>query len=142
MTEIYFSDSMGSRERLTSIDWLKERILNGDDEFWEGATGDCGLSYTQNVVTVASLGLVGRSASGFMLDHSYSGDNERTHTLCYGEHTGETVEASIGGNPNLYYREHFVPKEIAWEAIEYFLQTGDRKPDLMWEIAEMPEQEF
>jgi hypothetical protein len=142
MVEIYFSDSLGNREKLASLGWLKARVLNGSDEFWEGATGDCGLSYAQSGVTTSSLGLVGRTAYGFMLDHSYAEANERTHTLRHGEHTGETVEAAIGGNPNLYYREHFVPKEIAWEAIEYFLKTGDRKPDLTWEIAEMPDQEF
>jgi hypothetical protein len=138
--KINFYDSMGGEEALPSVEWLKDKVFNGDDGFWEGATGETALSYGNGKVG-ASLYLIGREKYGFMVQHKYKGDKERRHTLRFGEHKGETVTAAVGGNPGSYYREYFVPKEVAWQAIEHLLKTGERKPDLTWEIAEYPEQE-
>lgn len=134
--KITFDDSFGGQETLTDFKWLKGKVFDGDDSFWEGATGQTALSYGNGKVG-ASLILTGREKYGFMVDHRYSG--ERTQSLRYGEHTGEMVEAAIGGNPDFYFKEYFAPKEVAWQAIEYFLKTGERDPSLTWEIAEIPE---
>lgn len=69
----------------------------------------------------------------------YNYSDELIQSLRYGELTNETVEAVIGGNPDLYFREYFVPKEIAWQAIEYFLKTGERDLNLIWEAAKIVE---
>lgn len=135
-SKIYFDDSMGRQEELTDFDWLKDKVFKGDDLFWEGTTGVCGLSFNNGKVR-ASLFLVGRETYGFMSYHRYQG--ELVKSLRFGEHTGETVEVETGGNPDLYFKEYFVPKEIAWQAIEYFLKTGERDPSLTWEIAELVE---
>ena len=137
--EIYFGDSMGGSELLTNAGWLKDKVFNGDDLFWEGATGMCALSYLVNGEFRSGIDLIGRQNYGFMIDHNFS--DELIKSLRYGEHTGETIEAIKGGEPNLYFKEYFVPKEIAWQAIEYFLKTGERNPSLTWEIARLVEDE-
>ncbi len=138
MAEVYFFDSMGMNEPIESVEWLKHRVFKGNDLFWEGATGTCGLSFRVNSISKAFITLIGRENKGFMIDHLKSNE-EQTKSLRYGEHTGETIEAETGGNPDLYFKEYFVPKEMAWQAIEYFLKTGERDPSLIWEIAEIVE---
>jgi hypothetical protein len=135
-SKTYFYNSMGTNKELTDFNWLKNKVFSGDDLFWEGATGSCGLSYEGEEIT-GSLTIIGRESHGFMVDHNFP--NELIQSLRYGEHTGETIEAETGGNPDLYFKEYFVPKEIAWQAIEYFLKTGERDPSLTWEIAELVE---
>ncbi len=137
-SRIYFDDSIGGQELLTDFNWLKDKVFNGKNDFWEGATGMCGLSYGDGKVA-GSLTLIGREYYGFMINHRYQRINERSLSLKFGEHSGETIEAETGGNPDLYFKEYFVPKEIAWQAVEYFLRTGERDPSLIWEIAEIVE---
>jgi hypothetical protein len=136
--EIIFDDSMSQQEKLESDEWLKNKVFNGGDEFWEGLTGSCALSFMSEKIK-SSIGLIGRESFGFMLDYS-SVNTERTLSLRYGEHTGETVTAEIGGNPDPYFKEYCMPKEVAWEVIEYFLKTGEQHPTYIWESAEMPEE--
>jgi hypothetical protein len=125
--KIIFDDSMSQQSELESIEWLKDKVFNGDDVFWEGLTGSCALSFDDKKV-ISSLMLIGREEFGFMINHRYSQNNERTVSLRYGEHTGETVIAEIGGNPDHYFKEYCMSKEIAWEVINYFLKTGERHP--------------
>ena len=137
MADIIFIDPMGDDHKNPDPDWLKELIFNRGDDFWDVGSQDAALDFDERDYPKAHVHLKGLEDS-FMIKHKYRGDNERLHSLRFGEHAGETVEASIGGQPQLYYREYFVPKEVAWEAVDYFLRTGDRKPDLRWEIAQYP----
>lgn len=136
-SEIYFDDSHGGQEKLPSLEWLKDKVFNADDAFWVGSMGMCSLSYLVDGSFKSGIDLIGREDFGFMIDHNYL--NELVESLRFGERTGEVVEAYKGGNPNLYFKEYFVPKEIAWQAIEYFLETGERDPSLTWESAELVE---
>jgi hypothetical protein len=142
MEEVVFMDTMNNLYKNPTLAEMREFIFQQGDDFWEIGSGSASLYSYKNGEKSSYLYLKGLEEYGFMVDFSVNDSNAPMFSLRHGEHTGETVEATIGGNPNLYYREHFVPKEMAWEAIEYFLKTGDRKPDLTWEIAEMPDQEF
>ena len=102
--KVVFFDSMGRNEELRSAEWFKDKVFNAPDDFWKGETGECALSY-KNTTISATMGLVGRENAGFMAYHRYSTNNDLFKSLRYGEHTGETVEAEIGGNPDLYYKE-------------------------------------
>jgi hypothetical protein len=140
MAQIHFFNSAGTNNELTDFEWLKDKVFNGVDEFWEGATGDCALGFADNKDYGSTMTLIGREEFGFMIDHRYSRNDELIQSLRYGKHTGETVTAEIGGNPDPYFKEYCMPKETAWEVIEYFLKTGGRCPKYVWEIAEMPEE--
>jgi hypothetical protein len=143
MKKIVFTEPVESGEiENPNIEWLKNLIFNKGDDFWDVGAEQGGVNFFENDSdewAKCYLSLKGLEKYGFMID--YVIDHEY-HTLKFGERTGETVEASIGGNPHLYYREYFVTREMAWEAIEYFMEKGEMKPSLKWEIAEMPEQEF
>ena len=139
MSEIYFSDSFGGKEPLTNFEWLKERIFNGDDNFWEGVTGDCGLNYSDGW-TSSALALIGREKFGFMLEYSNFETNENAYTLRGDECGQQIVEVETAGEPKNYYKKYFVPKEVAWQAIKYFLTMGERDPSLTWEVADYPKQ--
>lgn len=141
MAEIYFSDSFGRKERVTDFDWLKDKVFNEDDSFWEGATGDCGLNYSDSSV-ISALALVGREKIGFMIEHNRVGTEAQTYTLQTIADESEIVEVEIGGESKNYYKKYFAPKETAWQAIKYFLVTGERDPSLYWEKAEYPKQSW
>lgn len=136
MAEIIFFDSMGTNEKLPSAEWLKDKVFNGGDSFWEGATGECAISFANDLIAGTMI-LIGRENNGFLISHRYSQNDELFQTLRSGDHTGETVEAETGGNLDLYFKEYFVPKKIAWQAIEHFIKTGERHPNLIWETAEI-----
>lgn len=135
--EIVFFDSMGSNGKLPSVEWLKDKVFNGSDDFWKGATGECALSYTDESMA-ATMGLIGREKHGFMIYHRFSGNDELYQSLRYGKHSGKTVEVEKSENSDLYFKEYFVPKDIAWQVIEYFLRTGGRDSGVIWEVAKIP----
>lgn len=142
MTKITFDSPLGDGEENPDPSWMRKLIFARGDDFWDVGSGQAVLNYYQDDEQTSYLHLKGLEEYGFMIDHRYKTKDDRIHTLRGGERTGETVTAHIGGEPAEYYREYFVGRETAWEAIEYFLQTGKRRADLLWEIAEMPEQEF
>jgi len=138
MRKITFVDAFGNWHEDPDPAWLKDLVFNKSDDFWEGATGDASLSYDQDSVPKSGMTLVGRAQHGFMIDHNYN-DGEPTCSLVAGQHTGDIVEVFIGGEPTRFWREYFVPKDMAWKAIEYFLESGDRNQRLVWEETRMPE---
>lgn len=142
MKKVLFDSPLGDGEENPDSQWLKKLMFARGNDFWDVGSGQAALNYYHDEEQTAYLHLKGLEECGFMLDHRYKDRDDRIHTLRFSDHTGETVTAVIGGNPAEYYREYFVPRETAWEAIEYFLQTGKRKANLRWEIAEMPEQEI
>jgi len=138
MRKITFTDAFGDWHEDPDPGWLRDLVFNRGDEFWEGASGDASISYDEDSVPKSGMTLVGRQQHGFLVDHSYS-RGDLTRSLVGGPHTGDIVEVFIGGEPTRFWREYFVPKDVAWKAIEYFLQSGDRNPSLAWEETRMPE---
>lgn len=142
MPRVFFQDPGGDHFGNASVDELREFIFNGGDDFWNVGSGQGGLDFFENEVDKrekSTLFIKRLEDFGFMIGHRFNRSNENIYTLTALPHTGETVEAAIGGEPNLFYREYFVPRETAWRAIEYFMRTGDRLPELNWEIAALPE---
>lgn len=67
-SKIYFDDSMSGQNELLSFEWLKEKVFNGDDLLWEGATGICSLSYLTDGEFKIGMNLIGCEDYGFMVD--------------------------------------------------------------------------
>jgi hypothetical protein len=137
--KIIFDDSMSQQSELESIEWLKDKVFNGDDVFWEGLTGNCALSYIKSDIGFAWLDIIGREEFGFMINHNFV-DEKRQYVRYGEENSKETVIAETGGEPTTYYKKYCMPKETAWEVIEYFLKTGGRCPKYFWEVADYPKQ--
>jgi hypothetical protein len=140
MIRTIFRDTMGKWHENPSPDWLKSLIYNRGDDFWDVGAGDTGIDFYLNGEQKAHINLKGIERYGFMVNHEYCGEAGPYRVLTTGEQTDEVVKAVVGGEPHPCFRKYFVPKETAWEAIEHFLHTGERKKDLHWEIARMPEE--
>lgn len=140
MGRVVFTDGMGSEHVNPTDQWLRDRVFNGDDAFWEGSSGDALLLFEESDGPKASINIVGRNRYGFKLSHGLTHEHD-TYMLVHGNKGAEVATVFVGGNPIKFWRYSFVPKELAWEAIEYFLRTGDRKNGLSWEREDAPEQD-
>ena len=110
-------------------EFIKKLIFDRGDEYWQPSAGDAAFWYDENGDRKADLIVVGKEPYGFRLEYvSYLNDDD---SVLLSEEVGEeTVVAQIGGNKTSFPKNHFVPKELAWNAIEYFLKTGKKLESL------------
>jgi len=132
-----FRDARGDVYANPDREFFKQMILDGGDAVWAVGSGGASIVCWKDGEPCAEVMLIGCEAHGFFIRHLHV-DDEYDRTLVAGEHTGETVEAIVGGSEMRFWRETFVPKEMAWEAIEHFLSTGQRKQSLRWEEIDLP----
>lgn len=133
---------MGDRHINPDIDWLKNLVFKKGEGFWSIGSGSAGFGFLgKDGEEPNSLWTMFSKKNGFIL--RYSTRPEGQWTLVTGkERSGKTGKAHLGGQMDAYYIENFVPRETAWEAIEYFLETGEMKPSLIWDDSgDMPEEE-
>ncbi|HEU4387187.1 MAG TPA: hypothetical protein VFV34_05280 [Blastocatellia bacterium] len=136
--KIVFRDPIGDWHENPDPSWIKQVIVDLDRQFWESGGGVAAIDFYENEERRAVLYLKARAKYGFIVDYDREGSEEGYFVLRNDEHTGETVESVVGGDGVSYWREHFVPADMAWEAVDYFLRTGDRKRTLVWEIHNAP----
>ena len=140
--KIAFTDSEGQETPLLTPDEiaeLKDSVLNEGDDFWEGVTGGCVVHYQKredDPYGYAALQLIGREEFGFIITHHDAGEGSGYLTALGPERSTETVTAELGGQPHWHYKTYCLPREKAWEAIEHFIQTGDRHTAFEWEVEE------
>ena len=74
---------------------------------------------------------------GFVL-FCFDSETSRGHFLTRGEVTSRpSVQVVLGGQAmEKWPPELFVPRDLAAEALDFFLETGQRKPDLRWARAD------
>ncbi len=137
MKKIVFTDTSGFEQGNPDTNFLKNLVYNGGDEFWDGGSGQAAVEFYSNNMRVSELFISGLEEYGFMIDYEYKDD--RPLVLIEGEHTGQTVEVYVGGNPMPCFREYLVSKDTAWKAIEHFMKTGERLEELTWQDHQMPE---
>ena len=136
--KIIFRDPTGEWHEDPDVSWIKRAVTSLGSEFWETGSGEAAIDFYEDERRSAVLYLKAREKYGFVVDYDREGSDEGYFVLRNGDHTGETVEAVVGGDQVSYWREHFVPPEIAWQAVEHFLQTGERNHALTWEIHDAP----
>jgi hypothetical protein len=112
---------------------LRELVLNRGDDYWQADAGDAAIWYDREDGSRSRLILVEDERHGFFL--LYEAPDGDGGYLCPVEEqaTDETVTVYTGGEPMEVEARRFVSKEKAWEAVEYFLQTGEANPKLNWE---------
>ena len=142
MKKVTYSDPMGDLDKNLKPEKLRELVFQQNDNYWQTGCAEATLRVFEDEEKLATVYLSGIKQHGFKVEHKYEDNNERTYILKVGEHTGKTVEMmNPAGEDGFYFREYFAPKEIAWQAINYFLKTGERDPSLTWEIAQFVEGE-
>jgi len=133
MGQITFIAPDGEERLDPSREFLKELILKRGDEYWQSGSGDAALWFDYDEERRARLILIENEPEGFFLLYEspdegmyYCPTNEaeleQTITVYVG---GEEMEVSVG---------HFLNKQVAWLAVEDFLQSGERSAKLKWEV--------
>jgi hypothetical protein len=138
--KIEFADPMNDDYEDISLTDMKKIIFDKKDDFWAVGSGTAKISYYIGGERLSFFSLSANEKFGFLINCGKSLSESKN--LLYGENTEEIAQLFIAGDIVKVNRKAVVPKEVAWKAIEYFLQTGERNPDLTWGIAEMPEQDF
>ena len=142
MKKIILSNPIDKDYINPSAEVIEEVIFQRSRDYWKSGYPEIMIDFfdNDNEDEKSYLLVNGLDKYGYRIEHKYSDLKEKTFSLSFGEFTEETVEAMNSvGESEKYFRQYFVPKEIAWQAIEFFLKTGERDPSLTWEIAEIVE---
>ena len=135
MKKIEFESTFGDHLTNPKSEVIKDLIFNHTLEEWEGGSGDSMMHY-ENDSNSASLSISAHKDYGFLI--LYSNLNER-NVVTEGNHSGEIV--TFADNYTQSFREQLVSREIAWQAIEYFMETGKQLDSLNWKKYITPEVE-
>jgi len=145
MSKIILSNPLDRDYVNPSAEIVKETVFERSDEIWKAGYPEILIDFFENGSDDEKSFMIinGHEKFGFRIEHKYNDIKEKTLTLTFGEHNGETIESmNPAGESANYFREYFVPKEIAWQAIEYFLKNGERDSQLNWEKAQYPKQSW
>jgi hypothetical protein len=133
------------------LDWVKNAVFERGDEFWNGSNGGSAFLYwvdetpehtdpwSDSFIVPAELKIIAREEFGFIV---FCNEVVRVGpiVLTTGAQSEEFIAPEVGGAEYELFREYCVTKETAWQAIEYFLKTGKRDPDLEWVRQDVPGQ--
>lgn len=128
--EITYSHPDGGSIDNPSLEELRKLILHGDEEYWQGGSGEGSLETTINGRLV-SLSLMLEEPYGFLLmgleedstDHYMSESSDDYST---------TVTHYYEGEPWVVPTAFFVSRELALEAAQEFCRSGHRSKSIKW----------
>lgn len=127
--------SVGEKFDESDPNVIREMILNIPDRQWMNGTGVSVFTYYSDDIPKSKIAVYGSNGCGFSLIFQKIGNisnNQKTFNLVNGLTSEETCRSASGGNIFLAFKEYFVPKETAWQVIEYFLETGEMLEGLNW----------
>mgnify|MGYP002625507595 FL=1 len=121
---------MGKEMQVSSPELLRSLVLQGDESYWCGGSGE-GSFEAEIESETAMLSLLLKEPYGFLLQY---GTYESTDDFVAISSTdySTTIEASIGGNPWVVPTAFFVSREQAYHAVEEFCRTGQMSKSLRW----------
>ncbi len=111
--------------------FLQDLIMSSGDDYWQGASGDAALWFDRGDGKRARLILMEDESAGFFLLYKNPESGGDFHPASDDE-SDQTVTIYVGGEPMEINAADFVSREKAWEAVAYFLNEGERDPDLDW----------
>ena len=142
MKKIVFYSSMLDIHENPDPEWLKKLVFERGESFWSIGSGTAAIHFEEDGKKKAELWIMFSKKHGFIVKYSLPGPEGLLTLVTTKERSGKTGKAHLGGQMDAYYIENFVPRETAWEAIEYFLETGEMKPSLIWDDSgDMPEDD-
>jgi hypothetical protein len=128
--KITFRTPSGQEQFDPALAMLRDRVLNGDEDYWCVGSGDGSLEATLESGT-AVLSLVLKEPYGFLLRYGTYDSTDDFVSLCFTDFS-TTVEASLGGNPWIVPAGFFVSREKAWEAVVDFCRSGHMSRSITW----------
>jgi len=109
-------------------------ILKEDDHFWLTGAGDVILTFSDKSRD-ASLGVMFRKPFGYLLtyDNNWPTDaRKELYVSVAGSDFRELVSLFVGGDFFNFWRDFFVSREKAREAIMQFCATGEQPVAVQW----------
>ena len=137
MKTIEFHSTFGDYLTNPEPQTVKDLFLNRSLEEWAGGRGDTMIDYEDDAHS-SSLTIIVHPKYGFGI--LYNAEGESDLMLTQGKRTGEVAHLAL--DDAYVFREQLVPKETAWQAVEYFMQTGERLKSLDWQKYEVPDVEL
>lgn len=111
---------------------VKKAVFEKGDDFWEGSGGACTIYVEkEGVKGGAKMNIVAREEFGFIISLRLAGQ-DHSMMLSTGVKDDHIVYPEVSGELDPNFREYCVSKETAWQAIDYFMKTGERNPSLIW----------
>jgi hypothetical protein len=142
MAKVIFLDSEADKMELETPEefaLVKKAVFEKGDKFWDGGDGACGIYYkVEGVKGAAHMIIIAREEFGFIISHSPAGSSASL-MLSTGVKDDRIVYPEVGGDPYEHYREYCVSKEMAWQAIDHFMKTGEKDPSLIWTQERVPD---
>jgi hypothetical protein len=140
MDEVVFMDPMNDSYQNPTLVEMERFIFDKGDEFWQVGCAEASLHFSTDLARKSILILAGTTKHGFIVKHEFSGSDSLMYVLVNEAKTDEIVSmVNSAGSVAPFYRRYFAEKEVVWEAVKYFMETGDRNPLLSWEVAEVIE---
>jgi hypothetical protein len=139
--EFAFVPPTGAMLRNPTKKFLKDLIFNKPEAYWNQGTG-CGDLLTSDNILVSpggtvnytpntrGIGLRLKEPFGFLLLFSRLGEEEEV--AIRSKDYSQITSVNLGGGPWKIPTAFFVSKDLAWKAVEDFLDTGERSKGLEW----------
>lgn len=119
------------QDNLISEEELKNLILSVPDTKWADGTGVSTFTFFDKSTAKSKITLYASKGSGFLLQYE-----ELLKRTCFflvqDEPTTETDYVYSGGNGQLCYKDYLVSDQVVWEAVKYFIETGNMLEKLKW----------
>jgi hypothetical protein len=125
----FFSPPNG--DFLTSPDmaWLKHLVLKEGPDYWNAGAGQAAIWFGKGKRR-PELDLTFDKSFGFSLQHI---DAKSVHYVSLGKGDfAHAVTVYVCGDPLVLPSAFFIPRRLAWIAVEEFCRTGLRSANIRW----------
>ena len=113
------------------ISFLKQLVLEGGGDYWNAGSGESTTVYSHDGKQ-SRLTLMLHEPLGFYLEH-VDVDGQHFSSLGPPDAKGR-AKVYVCGEPMFIPVSCFVPRELAWAALQSFCKTGGRSKSINWII--------
>jgi hypothetical protein len=124
----FFSPADGDILINPDILFLKILFLYVGEEYWSSGSGDSYIDYNDGD-KANRLEILYNRDFGFYLRYKSWGND--FHSLNVGDYS-KITKVYIGGNTQVLPVKFFLSREIAFEVVKFFCETGERSSKINW----------
>lgn len=133
MTGLTFIAPSGTEITNPDPEIISERLIDAGPVYWETGSGDAALRRKVGPNVVSELIIVVRDAAGVFLQF-IDPKTSLEFVLCDPNAEDKQIVIQHAGDPWELPKRFFVTREVANQAVKWFIAHGDRAPDLTWEV--------
>jgi len=133
VTELTFIAPSGDEITNPDPEIISERLIEAGPVYWEAGSGDAALRRKVGPNVDSELIIVLRDNAGVFLQF-IDPKTSLEFVLCDPNVEDEQIVILHAGDPWELPKRFFVTREVANQAVKWFIAHGDRSPDLTWEV--------